>query len=835
MPRSSPSPTQTRRRNRLSLPERWAQLDALRALHARRERPVTAAEIATELGIPVDHVSLQSLSTSGYALRRRLPGGTLGLVPTEARTSSGLVEALAELRRLPPGTTIEWVEGTRRGHEGSVHHRARRQSAGAGAPRTRRMTVSASYRSHVISLLRRAKERLGLRSLRAVSTEQIALLLEQVWRLSMEASLLPTHLWDARTPEAQKARDTASKRRGDVWRWLLWAEHAGYVDLRPLHSAPAPLAPRPWAEWLAAGGDPADYGQEMILITHAVRLGADGPERLVECGFERLEERVLSDTHYQNRKSAKRVLTRMQAAWNRRLPRLPHLPGWATPPARSARREDGSLQLSWWSADAVVTRRAEPLLDRPEMAIQRQQAADLRDWWTLEDPTLRPASQGGPLPPCPQRTHGGRWSLGARDEQQTTALRPLQAISRLQRFALDFDAPEHRIPPERMQTTDWQELLRDRALLFRYIRHEFDITVAGHGKLVRSTGYNACYALHSIVRHYYPARCEAEIKRHKREMREAPDTDEGYALRRALDREIQRLEAELQEWEDAAEALLKKLKREENRCQGVQEVKPKDQIAQKLDHAILARLADHHRDCRLALAAEFDRRTERLVRRREQARARPCEHSVCACRSSCTCPPCGELACDVHSPVPRLTRRGRAEEVITRTYCTTAMYELALRLPGLVPWRPQHFRLCRLGIDLLPDSLFFVAAGGKVERDREQQFKREEVDLPSVLPLPGMPEDATERVFEILRVVIEEVQPWLVSHPTATGERIRQGQPDLDCSRYLILAKEGTPYRTPGAFGNFVTCAVETAAREINRSLGAGEEPIDLPEGTGLP
>jgi hypothetical protein len=740
---------------------RRAQATRLRELCGEFGRPVSPSELAESLGVEPRHVTHMALVKNGYALLRTIPGDSTarGLWP-RAEVSVRLLEAVVHFRSLPPGTVLQWKEPRRT--------RARQF-------RARKLTISKTLRSRVQTSLRRARNHLGLRSLRDCRDEHLRLILDAVWTFEMERSLVPRTQWRTRTPVAVRARKTANNRRSEIMQFLSWAEWKGYLDLSCLARE---TLPHGWTTFISRVVGMADGGIDVAARRLAKiaydRMQADSPERLVEIGFDEMEELLYADPRYRSKGSAKTTISRLRKAWNAAASADGHapLPLWTGTP-RVQRREDGGLLNSWWSAHAFM-RGTTTLLDTPGMEYQLRQAKDMRDWWTLSDPTLRAESEGGPLPPRPQRSRQerGRKRLGARSEAETTAAKPLTIVSEMQRFALTLDEEERRLDPEQVTQMDWSELFADRGRVRRYIRYVFESSNQANGGKI-TAGVRKVWYVYTIMWSYLPAWLRVEIERIRNE-RLTLDISSDAGLRKAqqLEQERARHEHRIEQWLREADSVSSYIQELLEEYGGIVPRKNKTEIRESISHSLIRRMADALRDQRLMLAAE---------RRR-----------------------------------------------ITRRYCILVTQEAMLRLHSILPWRPGTLRRAVIGVHIDPDTLEIAVRGrdDKVASDR-MGVKWQQVRIPD-LEWWSDP-DEIEATVRVLRTLIDDVRPWLWANPTGTGRRLRRAGDDCR----LMLSSYGIPWRNAGSYTTSFQAALQAGATLANELLAPGEAPITLPTGYG--
>lgn len=791
------------------------QAEALRALCDRTGRPVSIVELAKELGVAEDEITHRALVRQRHAYYRRQNGQARALLwpRTESRPRVG--PALRAFLGNPDGTVLMWRE-------------ARRTGRGGRHGKTRQLTMNKSLRSHVRSQVLAARERLGLSGWRGWREHHLPLLLVAVYDLEMDCSLLPRDLWQSSSSAARAARRNAQKRRSEVGAFLSWAESEGYLSLSILGTTTLP--PR-WIEWCSLLSD--DYRMSVTarrLAELAVELGCEGPERVVAIGFRRVEEhfRALpSSRRVRNGRSLGNMLSRMRRAWDAAAERDGTLPLWPRPPKRgSALHEDGGLQNSWWSAKAFFRGRASAL-DRPEMAFQKTQAHDLKDWWMLPDPTRRTrmGTDGeavpDPLPRRPERSRSGRTRFGARSEQEVTALKPLSLVARFQRWALSED-PVAPIPVAEMRRTPWADLFRDRERVLRFVEYELERWQEEHGCLtvtvVDRLGYIAtlCWA--------YCAAWERERREDARREYLALDLTsvEAFARARELSHEIERCAQRVEAWEQLASDVQQRIDSLVLQAGGIQKRKDHTEIRRKLNHAQVRRIADWYREQRHEREAELRAATERLQKARRGARSRPCEVETDEGMR------CGARECDLHHPLPSLSAHGIARELFDRTYCGLANKELILRLPSILPWRPGEFRRARCGVHLDPATLRIRLVGVQTKReyDHSGEIRCQESSIGELEYWDD--ETEVERTIEVLRLVLDDTRLWLHANPT--DHEVERRSED---ATYLFINQYGTPWRDSSTFGAAFRAALEEGARGVNARLREGEEPITLPSGYG--
>jgi hypothetical protein len=794
---------------------RRTQAAQLQELCGALGRPVSPSELASALCVDLDDVTPMALVRNGHALLRRIPEtGAKGLWP-RASNVPRLIEALKNFRRVEVGEEFDWKEPRRT--------RTR-------AYRRRKMTVSSTLRSRVQTSLRRARNHLGLSSLKRVEQHHLALIPDAVWTVEMESSAVPRELWNTNTQAAKRARKSANNRRSEINQFLSWAEWKGYLTL---DTAEGGTLPEAWTEFVKRAEASREYGIDVAARRIAriayTRLQADSPARLVEIGFDRLAEEIRSDKRYASERSARTTLSKLRKAWNACATargRDP-FPRWESGPRglEVPRREDGGLQNSWWSAKAFIVGKP-TILDRPEMEIQRRQAKDVRDWWTLSDPTLRPTSEGGPLPPRPERTRQGmgRKRFGARSEDEITALKPLAIISELQRFAMTLEPEEaYRIAPECMLAMRWEDLLSDRSRVRRFIRHVFEQNRRTNEGRYITAGVRKVWYIHTIMWAYLPAWLKLEI-RHIRDERAGLDVGTNDGLRRSQQLENQRaaVELKIEAWEEESREIKRFIEDLIEEHGGIVMRKDRTEIREHLSHREIRRMAAAFRERRLDLEEALRNATRRLCRRRERLRAE-------ACIVEEDGEPCGRSNCDVHHPFPRLSPRGIAFEVMSRAYCVLITREAMLRLHSILPWRPGTLRRAVLGVHIDPKTLEITIKGrdDKIARDGRGRIKRQRVAIPE-LEWWDDPEEV-EATVKVLRVLIDEARVWLWENPTKTGARLRVPGDE----RRLLLNSYGVPWRVSGTYTSAFQDALSAGAKLVNDQLQDGEEAIELPTGYG--
>jgi hypothetical protein len=784
---------------RRMLIDEWHQIQdaALRRLAEVHDRPIFRAELAADLGVDEDLITNAALVRRGYALVRivrDVDGVRRRTLAPRPRTATRLHAALRALERMPDGHSLTWKEPRR--------HRGRR-----GRPFIERsLTATATRKSRVRSGLKVALQRLGLRGLRRVQEHHLPMILAAVHQHHMEASLIPAEAWGARSVAARRARRTAGKRRSEMLNFLSLAEHLGLASLSRLEAEA--LSPE-WVLWCGlAGGEPGITTDARRIAVIASRIGADSPDRLVAIGFERFEAEVHLADSITSARSARTTLTRLRRAWDR-LAGMRGLPAWPrTVHPWLQKDERGGLRESWWSGKAFFLGRR-CLLDEPHMAHQRAQAADLRDWLTLEDPTRRPirSDQGSrPLPPRPERSRNGRRRLGARRAAERTAIPHLCRVSRFLRFCLSHALEP--IPEDQLATKDWAELYGDRRLVLDYIDWEFDREISRHGRLF--AGISRIWTTYTLLWAYFPAAEEAVIRDGETRLAHIDLNDTaGEAEAASIQRQLLQARQRIVRWQRLADEVRAHILRRTTAAGGIAARKDRSVIRRHLSHRTVLRIADWYRDCRLERLAELRRQTDRRTRAASPTgRSAPGE--------------CGHPG------------SGSDGLLLDRTACLMANRELILRLLAIIPWRPSVFRRALIGRHIDPETLAFTVIGhdGKVERNPDGSVRRQEATVGDLDYVDDPLE--VERLVEVLRLVLDDVQPWLWAHPTPDGRRRRETTPGSeDWSRRLLLTSRGIPWDTAGSFSAAFATALEVAAKEINRTLQDGEQPIVLPHGYG--
>jgi hypothetical protein len=801
---------------RLTVPEpmRWRMYDALVKLHGEWGRPVTREELAAELNLAPEEVHVHSLVNVRYAQPRPLPGetwwkGQMGFVPANL-TATRLDIAFTALENAETGK-----------HPYTIREGGRRIVA-------KSLTINASFRSRVRKLLARVKAHLAIRSWPAVTSERLPQVLAAVYEVEMMRSLVPQSEWSAQSPTAKRARKNSLNRQSDFRRFLEWAQYQGHVDLRflDLHNRSGqPMLTRAWATFNEPLPYTSRWNAPLTFARRAMEFGADSPETLAEMGFERFTEWVMDSGKYANRSSAMSMLSKFRPLWNAGRTGYPHLPAWDPPTQFSRRRlPDGGLVRTWWSTNGVMAGK-ETLLDAAGMEEQRRQVIDMKDWWTLANPTTRAKAKGGPLPPRPQVAREGGRRIGARSEDEPTASKPLWTVSRFQRFAITDDPVEaERIAAADMRTVRWDDLFANLGRVERFIRYEMQRSADEHdGALIKTNGTDAALYVHLLAAAYFPAFVNRDLDRLDEEESDLPDTREGFARQREIGRERKRLLKRRREWKRIAEQALLLFRSEEERLEGFKPKKLKEEIAENLSHSDIGRIADVFRMRRLDAEGELRRKTKHLIRTREAARTRACEVELAGGGA------CGAVCCDTHHAIPSL-QHGIAVELVHRTYSFLVMKELWMRLPVLLPWRPSEFCRMRIGQHLDPDTLTISAPRYKNPRTGGVVARRE-AHIPSVQPIEGMDPESTTKLVDVLPVALDLAQPFLATNPTEVGLEGKADQPRND--EYLFLSWDGLSVRKSKGLAATITRALEEGARAVNASLKDGDAPIRLPTGWG--
>ena len=779
---------------------RLAQARALDVLAARHGRPIRKSELAAELGVPVDDITNTALVKNGLALYRKLPGTKeKGLWPRPQRETR-LLEAITAFRGLEEGEDLEWREPRRNRRRGFVR-------------RTLRSTRT--LKNRVRSLLLRSRDYLGLRSLRKVEGHHLGMILDAVRELKMEDAGLPRSSWNSSDPAARRARRTATKRVSEVGAFLSWSEWQGYLSL---HTLSADSLPEAWIKWiLRVDGNPPLVTAARRLAKDAMAIGADSPERLVEIGFDRLIDSKLASPKYKSRSSAHSVVSKLKRAWTAcaNAEGHPPLPAW-----EPKEMEQVPTLHGWWNAFAFL-KGADTSLDEPGMELQLAEARDLRDWWTKAQPGLHSASDGCKLPPRPERNFSGRKPLGARSEDMKTAYNPLRTVSLLQRFALDEDDPEHRIPEGALGQMPWRVLFADRARLQRFagwmLRRNYEENGGRRNSEGRweggylSAGAMQAWYVYTLLWAYFAGWTESKQVDLEKEIASCdPEDSDRFAKLKRRERQI---DIELKEWRRAASDMREHIRAETLRFGGeTQPRKPKHEIRSRLDHTKIERIVDALRARRLAIAAEIRSRTALLVKRVAAHRRRPCST-------------CGTSACDEHHPMPELTPSGLAKAELTRTYCSLIVREALIRLLSVVPWRPGQFRKARIGEHFFPEDLRIRAKGLDLKKATEGdgRIKKMEGCLRDFEYWESPTE--IEHLIEVIQLMLDEARPWLLENPT------KRGSPHPEAEAYLFLSGDGRPWATPGGMAASFKSVLEEGTRLANAACP--DDPIQLPEGYG--
>jgi hypothetical protein len=793
---------------RIAVPEqdRWDMFDALCRLHALQGRPVTREELARALNKSPAETYPYSLVMARYAISRKVPkSGETGFVPADLHATR-LDKALRALNNLRDGPHAYTV---RVGLGGKLEQRALR--------------VDRQFRSRIRKTASRLKEHLGLRGFREVTSDQLPRIHSAVYELEMQRSLVPLRLRHSQSPQAKRARKSALNRQGDWRRFMEWAEHAGFLDLRffALHNkSRQPMLTREWASFNALSPVTTKNNIPLTLARRAIAFGADTPERLAAMGFDRFESWLIESGLYSNRPTAIGTIGSFRRVWNERVPRSSQ-PEWPSPvPWAQEKLADGGLVRTWWSAYGFMAGNC-TLLDSSDMAFQLRQATDMRDWWTLANPTTRPASAGGPLPPRPSVARPGGRRIGARSEDQPTASKPLWAVTRFQRFTITHDPQEaERISPEAMRDMDWPELFSDLGRLERFIRYEMQRSVDEHeGRLVKTQGTDSALYVSLLAESYFPAFVNQELERLEAEEADLDEDETSAARQRVIGRERKRFLRAKRQWSKTAKSTIELFRSEEQRLGGFTPKKQKDEIAAVLTHANIGRIADGFRDLRLDFEADLRTWTKALIKQVEASRASQCEADVAG-------QPCGQNACDQHHPLPEV-RHGIATTLVTRNYAFLCMKELWVRLPCLIPWRPSEWCRLKIGLHLDPHTLRISVARWK---NREQgRVARREADIQKVQPIAGMDPAGTEKTVESIRMCLALAQPYLAANPTRRVAPLKQ----RDNDEHLFLSKEGLALVNAKWLGKTIGGALQEGAKLVNSTLREGEEPIELPTGWG--
>ena len=780
--------------------------DALEKLHRELGRPVLPEEIAAELGRPAEETHPWTLRSARYADARQ-HGDRQGLVPADV-TATRMDRALA---------AFEATEN------GSYEYRIKRGNRWE----KRSLRIDASFKSRIRKLAARVKSHLNITRWTSITSDRVPQLLSAVYEVEMGRSMVPRNEWQSQSVAAKKARKNALNRQSDMRRFLEWAQDEGHVDLRFLalfNRSRQPMLSRAWADFIEPLKRVPGYNTPRTFARRAMEFGADTPIALAELGFDRFREWLLTHDRYASRNSAVAALGRYRILWNEGRTCHQELPHWP-PPTRymQDRLPDGGLVRTWWSAGLFMDGKPS-LLDHAGMEDQLAQAVDLKDWWTMADPTARPASAGRPLPPRPKIARQGGRRIGARTEDARTARKPLWTVSRFQRFAMTDDpVQDQRMEFERMRDLSWDDLFFDAGRVQRFIRYELQRSADEHdGVLVKTAGTEAALYVPLLAEVYFPAFVTFELERLEREEMDLSETDEAFRRQREIGRERKRLLRKRADWGDIAKRGMELFRSEEVRLGGFQSWKDKNHIAENLSHQDLGRIADVFRHRRLDVEGELRRRSSGLVEKRERLRMLPCEAEVEGSR-------CGAPACDEHLPLPEL-RLGIATELVGRTYAFLVMKELWMRMPPLVPWRPSEFSRMRVGRHLNPVTLEVNALRYKNPRSGRAVVRRQ-AHLPSIEPIAGMDPAATEKMVEVLRVCIDLAQPFLAANPTETGLKRKPDIPHND--EHLFLTWDGLSTRDSRTLATTIASILEEGAKAVNRSLKEDEKAIVLPTGWG--
>ena len=779
---------------------RLAQARALDVLAARHGRPIRKSELAAELGVPVDDITNTALVKNGLALYRKLPGTKeKGLWPRPQRETR-LLEAITAFRGLEEGEDQEWREPRRNRRRGFVR---------------RTLRVTRTLKNRVRSLLLRSKDYLGLHSLRDVEDHHLGMILDAVRELKLEDSGLPRSSWNSSDPVARRARRTATKRVSEVRAFLSWSEWQGYLSL---HTLSADSLPEAWIKWiLRVEGDPPLVTAARRLAKDAMAIGADSPERLVEIGFDRLIDSMLDSPKYKSRSSAQTVVSKLKHAWTAcaNAEGHPPLPAW-----EPKEMEQVPTFHGWWNAYGFL-KGADTSLDEPGMELQLAEARNLRDWWTKSQPGLHNASDGCKLPPRPERNFSGRKPLGARTEDMNTAYNPLRTVSLLQKFALDVDDPEHRIPEAVLRQMPWRDLFDDRARLQRFaswmLRRNYEENGGRRNSEGRweggylSEGVMKVWYVYTLLWAYFAGWTESRQSDVDKEIAGCdPNDRERFEKLKRRERQI---EIELKEWTRAASDMREHIRAEILRFGGeTKPRKPKHQIRSRLDHSKIERIVDALRSRRLALAAEIRSRTAALKKRVSGLRRHPCSS-------------CGRTACDEHHPMPELTASGLARAELTRTYCSLIVREALIRLLSVVPWRPGQFRKARIGEHFFPEDLRIQARGLDLKKATEGNGRIKKME--GCLGDYECWESANEidLLIEVIQLMLDEARPWLLDNPT------KRASPHPEADAYLFLSGDGRPWATTAGMAASFGSALVEGTRLANEACP--DDPIQLPEGYG--
>lgn len=791
-----------------SVPEefRWRMFDALVRLFQRHGRPITREELAAELHLPPSEIHPFSLVNARYAHCRQV-GPIQGFIPADL-SATRFHAALAALEKAEVGR-----------HDYRIREGQRSV--------TRTLTINASFKSRIRKLANRVKDHLGIRSWRKVTSERIPQILAAVYEVEMGRSLVPRAQWQDQVPAAKRARKNALNRQSDMRRFLEWAQDNGHIDLRFLalyNRSREPMLSRAWANFIADIPFTPAYNWPLLFARRATGFGAYSPEGLAEMGLDQFTEWMFLHPRYSGRATVVSTLSRFRKVWNTGRKHHPDLPEWASPTRYMQERlEDGGLVRTWWSAGLFMDGKPS-ILNETGMEEQLRQARDLRDWWTLSNPTTRPDSAGGPLPARPKVARVGGRKIGARTEEAKTASKPLWTVTRFQRFAMTDDPAEgDRLTIEQMKSFPWDELFFEPGRIERFIRYEMQRSAEEHeGRLVKTAGTEAALYVSLLATVYFPAFVAHEMKDLEEEEMDLPEDDAGFRRQRELGQKRKRLLRKQRKWEISADLALTLFREEEARLGGFRPRKNKAEIAERLSHRDLGRIADVFRLRRLDTEGEMRNRTKALVTERKRLREQPCEIDVGGS-------PCNVVGCNAHHPMPELYQ-GIARELVDRTYAYLVMKELWMRLPALLPWRPSEFARMRIGQDLDPDTLEVNALRYKNPRTGAT-ISRREAHLPSVQPISGMDPKANEKLIEALNVCLELAQPFLAANPTERGRKAKAKFPHND--DHLFLTWDGVSVRDSKGLATMIARALEDGAQSVNASLQEGEAPIRLPSGWG--
>lgn len=796
------------RRITVSASDRWAMYDSIQRLHDRLGRPVRQVEIAQDLSLPLDDVHPYSLVMARMVRPSPVPGfDEMGFVPADLTID--LRGALDALDKLPAGQYDFRVR------EGNGYT-------------TQTLTVNRGFKSRIRGLLKRAMPYLGIRHYGQLTADRLPQLLEAVRQDSMARSNVPESDWTSQTPRAKRARKNALNRVGECRRFLQWSESEGYVDLRFFHlrnKSRTPMLSRAWAAFHDLVPIVPRRDHALTLARRAMAFGANSPEELVEAGFERFEQWLAGQKRYNTTAALRGFVHRARQTWNERATVSDHLPQWDGPGRHmQGRLPDGGLVRTWWSPKRALLEKP-GILDEPGMECQKEQAHNIRDWWTLADPTVRPDSVGGPLPPRPAKAHEGGRRIGASTEDQPTAYKPLASVSRFCRFVMTYD-PEvkQRIPLDKMKMAAWDELYLNLSQVLRFIHYEMQLSADEHdGRLVKTQGTDAALYVRLLTRVYFTAWVNRALERLDDEEIDLPDQPDADERQKEIRRKRSKLLKKRKELEHVADKAIEYFRREEERLGGMRPRKAKNETADNLSHEDISRIADAYRQCRLDTEEELRRQTKRLQENRVKARARPCDARL---EDKA---PCGVIGCDVHHPTPTIVD-GIATELLYRTYAFLCMKELWARFPALVPFRPSEFCRTQIGVHLNPKTLEYSAPRYKNPRSRGV-VQRREVHVPTVKPIAGLDPGFTPKLVDVLERVLSLAQPYLASNPTPKGARLKVRHPNND--RHLFLTWDGLCLASSRSLHAMIAHILEEGANMVNASLKPGEPPIVLPTGWG--